>query len=104
MYADRHMQFGAFFEQWLHSRIVNMQAIVGHLPGVQFPETFIPQFTNTRCPFFEASLKFSNGVLLPYRLIITRVIKAAPYLESVLIPYIFVHGGVKSCTGRVRKD
>src|SRR5687768_12145651 len=104
MNIDGHSQLGTFFEQWLHSRVIDMNAVSRCWLRIKFTQTFITQFTDTLRAFFITSLEFCQSTLLPSGLIKTGIVESTPYIETVFVARIFVNDRIKPFSGRIRKD
>src|SRR5687767_12185117 len=102
MHIQRHFKFSAFFQQWFHPGIVNMQTPTWGWVGIELSEAFVTQFPYTLGSFLMTSFQFCHGIFFPAWLIITGVVKAAPNVKPVFMTGIFIDDRIKPGTGSIR--
>src|SRR6185437_2491064 len=82
MYAHRHTQLPASFEQRIHARIIRMHAIgIEGFRNEAFP--LVVQLSHSARSKFMAPFERANGFGSESRFVVTPVIETAPNLKTI---------------------
>ena len=98
MYTNRHLQLTGFFNQRFYTRVINVNILTVSRTRIRIAFALVAKFTNTDCAQFLTALQGFDATLGPALFANTRVIKAAPETEMLLVRRISFYVLLKRTT------
>ena len=101
--ADGHAEFGGFFPDRVHARVIRMNFRRAGFSGAQ-ALAFVVNFSDALCPGIFAALELFHGAAGKTGLVVGGEVQTAPEFETLGVLRVFCANGVEFFAGRHGQD